>query len=106
MREREYCPGRPVISVCDTLTEKISAFVDQKAQPLVPEIKLHIKDTNDSLHKLEEIGELPDEAILCTIDVFGLYPHILHKEGFKPRFFEKMRGLNTFQRNLPVSYSR
>ena len=77
------CPGRPVISGCGTPTEKISAFVDQKVRPLVPEIKSYIKDTNDFLHKLGRIGELPEGAILCTIDVVGLYPHIPHNEGLE-----------------------
>ena len=80
---KQGCPGRPVISGCGTPTEKISAFVDQKAQPLVAEIKSYIKDTNDFLHKLGQIGELPEGAILCTIDVVGLYPHIPHNEGLE-----------------------
>ena len=77
------CPGRPVISGCGTPTEKISAFVDQKVRPLVPEIKSYIKDTNDFLQKLSQIGELPEGSILCTIDVVGLYPHIPHNEGLE-----------------------
>ena len=32
---------------------------------------------------MREIGELPEGAILCTIDVVGLYPHIPHKEGLE-----------------------
>ena len=35
------------------------------------------------LHKLGQIGELPEGAILCTIDVVGLYPHITHNEGLE-----------------------
>jgi len=50
---------------------------------LVPEIKSYIKDTNDLLHKLGQIGELPEGTILCTIDVVGLYPHIPHNEGLE-----------------------
>ena len=61
----------------------ISAFVDQKVRPLVPEIKSYIKDTNDFLNKLGQMGELPEGSILCTIDVVGLYPHIPHSEGLE-----------------------
>jgi len=32
---------------------------------------------------LGKIGELPEGAILCTIDVIGLYPHIPHNEGLE-----------------------
>ena len=47
------CPGRPVISGCNTPTEKISAFVDQQLKPLVPQISSYVKDTNDFLKKLK-----------------------------------------------------
>ena len=30
-----------------------------------------------------QIGELREGAILCTIDVVGLYPHIPHNEGLE-----------------------
>ena len=77
------CPGRPVVSGCSTPTEKISEFVDNKLRPLVPEVESYVKDTNDFLRKLGEIGELPEGTILCTIDVVGLYPHIPHDEGIE-----------------------
>ena len=80
---KQGCPGRPVISGCGTPTEKISAFVDQNVRPLVPEINSYIKDTNDFLHMLGQVGELPERAILCTIDVVGLYHHIPHNEGLE-----------------------
>ena len=34
------------------------------------------KDTNHFLNKLKAMGTFPDGAILVTIDVVGLYPHI------------------------------
>ena len=55
--------------------------MDHKLRPLGPEIKVYINDTNDFLRKLGEVSDLPDDVILCTIDVVGLYPHILHNEG-------------------------
>lgn len=36
---------------------------------------------NDFLHKLTNIDSLPQNAILVTIDVVGLYPHIPHNKG-------------------------
>ena len=80
---KEGCPGRPVISGCNTPTEKISRFVDHHLRPLVPTINSYIKDTNDCLRKLMDIGTLPEGAILCTVDVVGLYPHIPHDEGLQ-----------------------
>ena len=50
-------------------------------QPLAQKVKSYIKDTNHFLHKLKTLGKLPQGAILCTIDVVGLYPNIPHSEG-------------------------
>ena len=33
------------------------------------------------LNKIKKLGSLPDGAVLCTIDVVGLYPNIPHGEG-------------------------
>ena len=35
---KKNCPGRPVISGCNTPSEKISAFVDSQLKPLVSQI--------------------------------------------------------------------
>ena len=77
------CPGWPVISGCNTPTEKISAFVDHQLKPLVPQISSYVKDTNDFLNKLKGMDRFPEGAILVTIDVVGLYPHIPHNEGLE-----------------------
>ena len=71
-------PGRPVISNCGYYTENISSFLDYHLQPLAKKVESYIKDTN---HFLKELGSLPKNAILCTIDVVGLYHNIPHKEG-------------------------
>ena len=80
---KKGCPGRPVISGCNTPTEKISSFVDYHLRPIVPTINSYIKDTNDFLRKLKNIDTVPEGAILCTVDVVGLYPHIPHDEGIE-----------------------
>ena len=43
----------------------------------------YIKDTNHFLKKLSELGEIPEDVILCTVDVVGLYPNIPHEEGLE-----------------------
>ena len=50
-------------------------------QPLGQRVKSYIKDTNHFLNKIKKIGKLLEGAILCTMDVFGLYPKIPHGEG-------------------------
>ena len=80
---KENSPGRPVISGCNTPTEKISAFVDHQLKHLVPQIPSYVKDTNDFLAKLKDMERFPDGAILVTLDVVGLYPNIPHDEGLE-----------------------
>ena len=58
-------------------------------------MKSYIKDTNHFLSKLKSLGKLPQGAILCTIDVVGLYPNIPHSEGLNSlRRFLKLRNNN------------
>ena len=45
--------------------------------------KSYIKDTSDFLRKLNDLGELPENATLVTTDVVGLYPSISHADGLK-----------------------
>ena len=61
-------PGRPVISSCGYYTENISSFLDYHLQPLAQKVTARL-------------GKLPQGAILCTVDVVGLYPNLPHSEG-------------------------
>ena len=82
--------GRPVVLNCGFYTENISSFLDYHLQPLAQKVKSYIKDTNHFLNKIKKLGSLPDGAILCTMDVVGLYPNIPHGEGLASlrRFLE------------------
>ena len=82
---KKRCLGRPVISGCNTPTEKISAFVDRQVKPLIAVVPSYVKDTNDFLKYLRDISTLPSCAIMVTIDVVGLYLHIPHDEGLRSR---------------------
>ena len=79
-----------MISNCGYYTENISSFLDYHLQPLAQKVKSYIKHTNHFLSKLKSLGKLPQGAILCTIDVVGLYPNILHSKGLTSfrRFLE------------------
>ena len=74
-------PGRPVISNCGFYTENISSFLDHHLQPIAQKVNSFIKNTNHVLRKFESLGQLPEGAIPCTIDIAGLYPNIPHEEG-------------------------
>ena len=80
---KKGCPGRPVMSGCNTPTEKLSEFVNAQLKPLVPRIASYVQDSNDMLRKLKDMERLPENAILVTIDVVVLHPHIPHEEGLQ-----------------------
>ena len=50
-------------------------------KPLAQNAKSYIRDTNDFLSKLASLPPLPDDVILSTIDVVGLYANIPHDEA-------------------------
>ena len=74
-------PGRPVISNSGYYTENMSAFLKYHLKPIAQKIKLYIKETNDFLPKLDALPSLPEDIILCTIDIMSLYPNIPHENG-------------------------
>ena len=43
----------------------------------------YIKDSGDFLKKIKNLGSLPENAILVTADVVGLYPSIPHEAGLQ-----------------------
>ena len=75
-------PGRPIISGNGSPTEHISLFIDTFLKPLVPQISSYVHDTPDFLRKLERVkDQIPNTAIIGTIDVSSLYTNIPHDEG-------------------------
>ena len=74
-------PGRPVISNCGAATENISEFLDYHLKPIMQASSTYLRDSSDFLQKIRALGPLPEEAILVTADVVGLYPNIPHTEG-------------------------
>ena len=76
-----YVPGRPVISDSGYYTENISAFLEYHPKPISQKVKSYLMDTNEFLRKLDALPSLPENTILCAIDVVGLYPNIPHGDG-------------------------
>ena len=73
-------PGRPIVNGIGTITEKLSAYIDQHIKPLVPNIPTYIKDTTDFINTIEGI-QLDPTDLLVTTDVSALYTSIPHNEG-------------------------
>ena len=69
------------------------SFFRVSLKAITQKVKSFIKDTNDFLKKLNELRDLPDDFILCTIDVVRLYPNIPHSEGLEaiPKALDKRK---------------
>ena len=71
-----------VISNCGYYyTESIHAYLDLHLQPLAQAVISYDKDTNNFLNKLRSLPKLPDNILLCTVDVLGFSPVVPHKEN-------------------------
>ena len=69
-----------MISNNGTATENISAFLDFHLKGVPQSIPHVLEDTRDFLSRIVN-KIVPDDSILVTFDVVGLYPHIPHDEG-------------------------
>ncbi len=76
-------PGRPVVFSINCNTSKISKYVDHHIQPLAKQVKSYIKDTTNFINKLQKLTQIPNNAILVTMDVRSLYTNISHTEGIE-----------------------
>ena len=43
----------------------------------------YIKDSNDFMHKIRNLKDIPNDALLVTADVVGLHPSIPHEAGLQ-----------------------
>ena len=72
-----------MISNCGVLTEKVSEFLDSHLKTIMQESSSYVKDSGDFINKMGQIGDIPENVILKTADVAGLYPNIPQKIGLK-----------------------
>ena len=72
--------GRVVISNYGTPTEKCSEFLDYHVKPVMQNNWSYLKDSGDFLKKMENIDSVPEDTLLLTADVVGLYPSIPHTQ--------------------------
>ncbi|KAK3726201.1 hypothetical protein QZH41_002878 [Actinostola sp. cb2023] len=56
-------------------------YILPKIHKPVSKLPSYVKDTNDFLHKLSLIRDLPDNTLLVTLDVSSLYTNIPHNDG-------------------------
>ena len=79
---KDNIPGRPVVISINSHTTKISEFVDYHLQPFAKSLKSYVQDTTDFINKIETVSKnLPQKAILVTMDVKSLYTNIPNCKG-------------------------
>ena len=76
----ENVPGRPVISNCGASTEKASEFLDFHLKSIMQNGASYAKHSDDFKSKIKKIN-IPNDALLVTADVVGLYRSIPHEAG-------------------------
>ena len=75
-------PGRPIINSVGSLTETISALVDEILRKYSKLAGSYIKDTSHFLQEIQNIKIHPGD-IIATVDVTALYTNIPHEDGIK-----------------------
>uniref|UniRef100_A0A803JB72 Reverse transcriptase domain-containing protein n=1 Tax=Xenopus tropicalis TaxID=8364 RepID=A0A803JB72_XENTR len=76
-------PGRPIISAVGSLYQPVSTFIDYYLQPLVKSMPSYTQDSTHLILRLRELGEIPFDSILVTMDVKSLYTIIPHDMGIR-----------------------
>ena len=49
---KAHNPGRPIVNGIESITQKVSTFIDEHIRPTVPKILSYVKDTSTSYHYL------------------------------------------------------
>lgn len=76
-------PGRPIISGIGILTEGLSGYVDIFLNPLLHKIPSDLQDSTHFFRIINNMGTLPTEVLIVTMDVTLLYTNIPHEEGVR-----------------------
>ena len=58
-------------------------FLDLHLKLLATKVTHILEDTRDFLTQITGIKDLPEDALLVSFDVMGLYPHIPHEDGIE-----------------------
>ena len=81
---KQNLPLRPVVSACDSPVTGISIILERILHQLLDFAPAHLPNTNEALDDICTIFpylQAPEETILATLDVVGLYPSIPIEEG-------------------------
>lgn len=74
--------GRPVVSSCGAPLNRIAEFLDFYLLPEVKKSPAYLKDTADTIRKVESLV-LPDDIIIASIDVVSMFTAVPQEEAFE-----------------------
>ena len=72
-------PGRPIISQCGSVRERVGKYLDYFLLPLVKSSEWYLKDTGELLRLLDDLV-LPQNVLLVTYDLTSMYTNMEHSE--------------------------
>ena len=87
---------RPIVSSCDSITEKISQFVDKWLQPYVQNLPSYTKDTTEFINHIENT-KFPEKCKLASIGMSSLFTNIPHEEGTQSVLHFLINDPNTYK---------
>ena len=64
-------------------TEKVSELLDSHLKGIMQESWSYINYSNGFINKTKNLKDIPQDALLVSEDVVGLYPNIPHEAGLK-----------------------
>ena len=73
-------PGRPIVNGIGSITEKISAYVDENIKNLAKLVPSYIKEIGHFLNIIKDLN-IMDSDLLVMVDVSCLYTNIRHDDG-------------------------
>ena len=79
-------PPRPIVSGSGSMTENVSLFVQHHIKRVSKTHASYLQDTPDFLRTIENINEgpdLPENALLVSMDATALFDNIPHNEGLE-----------------------
>jgi hypothetical protein len=78
-------PVRMLTSGCNSATENLSLFVEEKCSPIAQGLKSKIKDTGHMLEIIDRLNSegIPSNSILLSLDVENMFPSIDNERGLQ-----------------------
>ena len=76
---KDHKPGlplRPVVSTCGSSMDNVSLLLERILNQLLKFVPAHLTSTKECIDVLSDVGVLPDDCIIASLDVVSLYSNI------------------------------